>query len=72
MDREFKKVNRSVSERIHDLRHRVVEEFPITARLRAAPLGPILLWSARREEKQLASGHTYEPATFIDRRNWAS
>ena len=72
MDREFKKVNRSVSARIHDLRHRVVEEFPITARLTAALLGPILLWSARREEKQLAAGRTYEPATFIDRRNWAS
>jgi radical SAM superfamily enzyme YgiQ (UPF0313 family) len=72
MEREFKKVNRSVSDRIHDLRHRVVNEFPVTGRLTAALLGPILLWSARREEKRLAAGCTYEPATFIDRRNWAS
>jgi radical SAM superfamily enzyme YgiQ (UPF0313 family) len=72
MEREFKKVNRSVSERIHDLRQQVVKEFPITARLTAALLGPILLYSTRREEKRLASGRTYEPATFIDRRNWAS
>lgn len=56
MEREFKKVNRSVSERIHDLRQRVVKEFSITA---------------RQEEKRLASGCTYEPTTFIDRRNWA-
>jgi hypothetical protein len=72
MEREFKKVNESVSERIHDLRHRVIKEFPITARITAALLGPVLLFSTRREEKRLVSGRTYEPATFIDRRNWAS
>jgi radical SAM superfamily enzyme YgiQ (UPF0313 family) len=72
MEREFRKVNRSVSERIHDLRRSVVNEFPVTGRLTAALLGPILLYSTRREEKRLASGRTYEPATFIDRRNWAS
>jgi radical SAM superfamily enzyme YgiQ (UPF0313 family) len=72
MEREFKKVNRSVSERIHDLRQRVVSEFPVTGRLTAGLLGPILLWSARREERRLAAGRTYEPATFIDRRNWAA
>jgi radical SAM superfamily enzyme YgiQ (UPF0313 family) len=72
MEREFKKVNRGVSERIHDLRQQVVKEFPITARLTAALLGPILVCSTRREEKRLASGRTYEPTTFIDRRNWAS
>jgi radical SAM superfamily enzyme YgiQ (UPF0313 family) len=70
MEREFKKVNRSVSERIHQLRRDVEKEFPVIARLTAASLGPILLWSARREEKRLASGRTYEPPTFIERRNW--
>jgi len=72
MEREFKKVNRSVSERIHKLRSEVEKEFPVIARLSAASLGPILLWSTRREENRLASGRTYEPPTFVERRNWLS
>jgi radical SAM superfamily enzyme YgiQ (UPF0313 family) len=72
MEREFKKVNRSVSEQIHKLRRDVEKEFPVIARLTAATLGPILLWSTRREEKRLASGRTYEPPTFVERRNWVS
>jgi hypothetical protein len=43
MEREFKKVNRIVSEQIHRLRHEVENEFPVVARLTAAWLGPILL-----------------------------
>jgi len=70
MEREFKKVNRSVSERIHKLRREVEKEFPVVARLTAASLGPILWWSTRREERRLAKGRTYEPPTFIERRNW--
>jgi radical SAM superfamily enzyme YgiQ (UPF0313 family) len=72
MEREFKKVNRSVSEQIHKLRREVEREFPLVARLTTAWLGPILLWSTRREENRLASGHTYEPPTFVERRNWMS
>jgi hypothetical protein len=72
MEREFRRVNQGVSERIHDLRRGVAKEFPLTARFTTALLGPILLWSARREERHLASGRTYEPKTFVDRRNWAS
>ena len=70
MEKEFKQVNRSVSERIHKLRREVEKEFPVVARLTAASLGPILLWSTRREENRLAKGRTYEPPTFIERRNW--
>ena len=70
MERDFKKVNRSVSNQIHALRREVEEEFPVVARFIAASLGPILLWSTRREEKRLASGQTYEPPTFLERRNW--
>ncbi len=70
MEREFKKVNRSVSMQIHNLRREVQTEFPFVARLTAAWLGPILLWFTRREENRLARGQTYEPPTFIERRNW--
>ncbi|MGO9169135.1 MAG: B12-binding domain-containing radical SAM protein [Candidatus Sulfotelmatobacter sp.] len=70
MEKEFKKVNRSVSERIHKLRREVEKESPVIARLTAAVLGPILLWTTRREENRLAKGRTYEPPTFLERRNW--
>ena len=33
---------------------------------------PDLLWMARREERRLAAGKTYEPPTFVERTNWAS
>ena len=72
MEREFRRVNRSVSEQIHRLRREVEKEFPFVARLTAASLGPVLLWSTRREENRLASGRTYEPPTFVERRNWTS
>ena len=70
MEKEFKKVNGTVSAKIHKLRREVEKEFPVVARLTAASLGPVLLWSTRREEKRLAAGHTYEPPTFLERRNW--
>ena len=70
MEREFRKVNGGVSDKIHRLRREVEKEFPFVARLTAASLGPILLWSTRREERRLASGRTYEPPTLIERRNW--
>ncbi|MGC2818937.1 MAG: cobalamin-dependent protein [Candidatus Sulfotelmatobacter sp.] len=70
MEREFEKVNQDVSEKIRSLRREVEKEFPVMARLTAASLGPILLWSTRREQKRLLAGCTYEPPTFLERRNW--
>jgi len=71
MERDFKRVNKNVSQQIRGLRRQVQKEFPVVSRVSAAVLGPILLWSARREEKRLAQGTTYEPPIFIERTNWA-
>ena len=46
-------------------------EFGFFSRLLTHVLGPVLLWSVRREEKRLAAGVTYEPRTIIERRNWS-
>jgi radical SAM superfamily enzyme YgiQ (UPF0313 family) len=70
MEREFKKVNHGVSKQIHQLRREIEKEFPVVARLTATTLGPLLLWTTRREMKRLASGQTYEPPCFLERRNW--
>ena len=72
MEREFRRVNQSVSEQIHRLRRDVEKEFPVVARVTASMLGPVLLWSARREEKRLAAGRTYEPPIIVQRSNWIS
>jgi len=70
MERDFKKINAGVSERIRGLRRQLKHEFPVVSRISTAFLGPILLWSSRRETKRLDAGKTYEPPTFIERTNW--
>ncbi|HZU44020.1 MAG TPA: hypothetical protein VE994_15190, partial [Terriglobales bacterium] len=72
MERDFGKINREVGERIRMLRREIEKEFPVASRLTRSVLGPILLWSSRREEKRLAAGCTYEPPTILQRTNWAS
>ena len=70
MERDFKKINQRVSAQIHELRRQFKSEFPVLSRVSTVLIGPVLLWSARREERRLAAGRTYEPATFIERTNW--
>lgn len=72
MEHEFRKINRSVSEQIHRLRRDVEKEFGVVARVAANLMGPVLLWTTRREERRLAAGQTYEPPTIMERRNWVS
>jgi radical SAM superfamily enzyme YgiQ (UPF0313 family) len=71
MERQFREVNHSVSEQIHSLRKQVEKEFGVGSRLNSWILGPLLLWSTRREERRLAAGKTYEPPFFVDRTNWS-
>ena len=71
MERQFRKVEVRVSDQIGALREEFKLESGIVSRLMPAMLGPILLWSTRREEKRLARGKTYEPPTILERRNWA-
>jgi radical SAM superfamily enzyme YgiQ (UPF0313 family) len=69
-EKYFRRVNRDVSERIHELRREIAQEFGSMSRLVASAAGPVLLWTTRREERRLAAGKTYEPPTFLERRNW--
>jgi len=66
----FRKVNREVSEQIRELRRQIAQEFGTVSRLAANLIGPVLLWTTRREERRVAAGKTYEPPTFLERRNW--
>ncbi len=69
-EKYFRKVNREVSEQIHDLRRQIAQEFGTVSRMAANLIGPVLLWTTRREERRIAAGKTYEPPTFLERRNW--
>jgi radical SAM superfamily enzyme YgiQ (UPF0313 family) len=70
MERHLRGANDSVAEKIGALRKEVGREFGISSRIISAVLGPVLLWSSRREARRLAQGQTYEPETVIERRNW--
>jgi len=70
MEHQFRKVDGKVSEQIRVLRQEFKRESGIVSRMMPAVLGPVLLWTTRREEKRLASGRTYEPPTILERRNW--
>ena len=72
MEKRLKKTNTSVAIRIRELRREIEHEFGAATRLLRTVTGPILLWTSRREDRQLARGKTYEPQTFVDRRNWAT
>jgi radical SAM superfamily enzyme YgiQ (UPF0313 family) len=70
MEKRFKETNESVSEQMHTLRRDIEREFGLFSKLVSSLLGPVLLWTSKREEKRLANGQTYEPPTIIERRNW--
>ncbi|QOY90095.1 B12-binding domain-containing radical SAM protein [Paludibaculum fermentans] len=72
MERHLKVTNATVSAHIHTLRQDIRKECGSWSTAAGTLLGPIMLWLTRREEKRLDRGVTYEPETFIERRNWAS
>jgi hypothetical protein len=70
MERHLRHSNPAVSAKIRTLRQEVGREFGWWSRAVTRLLGPVLSWSARREERRLAAGGTYEPQTIVERRNW--
>ncbi|MCC6368400.1 MAG: cobalamin-dependent protein [Bryobacterales bacterium] len=70
MERQLRRSNETMSRQIRELRKDMGREFGVLAKVLAQVLGPALLWTSQREEKRLAEGKTYEPETFIERRNW--
>jgi radical SAM superfamily enzyme YgiQ (UPF0313 family) len=71
MERQLQKTNESVSLQIRALRKELGREFGQVSTWAGRLLGPVMLWTSRREQRQLAEGKTYEPPTIIERRNWA-
>ena len=72
MERSLRTTNAEISRRVRDLRREIGREFGPFTRLVGNLLGPFILRAHRREERRLAAGVTYEPPTFLERRNWES
>ncbi len=72
MERHLGKTNQAVSQQIRTLRSEIRRELGALSRLAGSMLGPLLLWTTRREQRRLTRGWTYEPKTIIERRRWAS
>ncbi len=70
MEKRLRGANAAVAEKIRTLRKDIGREFGLVSRVVTQAVGPVLWWTARREEQRLASGFTYEPQTIIERRNW--
>jgi len=71
MERQLREKNLAISQQIRVLRRDIADEFGWVSRFASKLIGPVMLWTTRREEKRLARGVTYEPKMIIERRNWA-
>jgi len=70
MEQRLRQTNPLVSARIRELRRQVEAAFGLPTRLLRMALGPVLLWTSKREDRRLAKGVTYEPQTFVERNHW--
>ncbi len=70
MEKQLHRSNRAVSDQIRALRLDIGSEFGMMTRAISWVLGPVALWTSRREERRLAEGKTYEPKTIVEHRNW--
>ena len=70
MERQLRRTNERMSRQIGELRKELGGEFGVLSRVVGGLLGPVVLWTSRREQKRLDAGRTYEPRSFVERRNW--
>ncbi len=70
MEKYLRKPNVEVSEKIRALRKDIEREFGTFTRWIDHVVGPVMLWSARRDARKYPRGRRIEPMTFVERRNW--
>ncbi len=71
MEQFLRGSHRTMSDRIGELRADIERETGVWSRALNRAVGPMLLWSARRESRLAPKGRRLEPRTFVVRRNWA-
>jgi radical SAM superfamily enzyme YgiQ (UPF0313 family) len=68
MEKYLRRTNQEVGDRIRALRLEIEREGGLLARTIHHAIGPVLLWSARREASRFPRGRPLEPRTFVTRR----
>jgi radical SAM superfamily enzyme YgiQ (UPF0313 family) len=68
MERYLRERNAVVADRIRRLRLEMEREFGVATSAVNRALGPLLLWSSRREARRHPQGRRLEPRTFVERR----
>jgi hypothetical protein len=71
MEHYLRESQQAASARIRDLRLQMERELGGMSRVVNNALGPLLLWTARRDSRRYPAGRPLEPRTFVDRANWA-
>ncbi len=70
MEKYLRKPNAEISGKIRTLRKDIEREFGTFTRWIDHVVGPVMLWSARRDARKYPRGRKIEPMTFFERRNW--
>jgi radical SAM superfamily enzyme YgiQ (UPF0313 family) len=70
MEKYLRKPNAEISGRIRALRKDMEHELGAFTRWVDHVVGPVMLWSARRDARKHPRGRKLEPTTFLERRNW--
>ena len=70
MEKRLRRSNPQISARMRALRLEIESAFGISTRLMRMAVGPVLFLTSKREDRRLAKGLTFEPPTFVERRNW--
>jgi radical SAM superfamily enzyme YgiQ (UPF0313 family) len=71
MERYLRDSNAPISARARELRREIERELGGLSWAIDRLIGPVLLWSARREASLFPAGRPLEPQTFVERRNWS-
>lgn len=70
MEKYLHDTNGQVASRIRELRQEIHRELGLLSSVVARFVGPVALWTSRREAKRYPNGRPLEPRTFVERRNW--
>ena len=70
MESYLRKTNRVVATQIREVRLEIEHELGGWSATINRTLGPLLLWTSRRDARRHPHGRRIEPRTFIDRLNW--
>ena len=71
MEKYLRESNEAASDKIRALRLQIERDLGGISKYVNNLVGPVLLWTSRREARRFPDGRPMEPRTFVERTNWA-